>query len=472
MSMGGSSSSRMTRAELLIRAQVADAINRILQETMRCETVEAVAAACLAVAEELTGAQFGFIGELNASGNFDSYAISDTGWGACRIEKTQALAALADLPVRGIWGRVLKDSKPVLSNDPEAHPDSTGVPEGHPLLTSFVGVPVLQRGKATGMIALANKKGGFTQLDLDNVEKLVDAFCECVARKRLELELRTATAVVEDIAVERSRLLLESEERYEAIAHNLPRGIVHIFDSDLRYLFNSGKELARVGLTNEMLVGKSIHDVLPPDLAVMVEREYRKVLQGETVAFEGDFGEQAFLVTAAPLRNEAGEVVQILALSVNVTERKAAEQEVRRLNRELEERVALQSRSILELSTPALSVMDHLVLMPLVGILDTHRAQQLMENLLEAVVASEALVVILDVTGVPTIDTSVAFHLLKVVQATRMLGAEVIVTGFSPEIVQTLARLGLDLAVLRTAGTLRGGLAEALHLLGKRIESD
>src|SRR5215211_5949099 len=127
-----------------------------------------------------------------------------------------------------------------------------------------------------------------------------------------------------------------------------------------------------------------------------------------------------------------------------------------------------QQQAIRELSTPVLQVRDRLLILPIIGVLDSQRARQLTEQLLGAIQANRARVVVLDITGVATIDVTVADHLVQTVEAARLMGASAIITGLSSKIAQTLVDLGVDLSMMRTVGDLQGGLEEAERLLGHR----
>jgi len=128
-----------------------------------------------------------------------------------------------------------------------------------------------------------------------------------------------------------------------------------------------------------------------------------------------------------------------------------------------------QQEAIRELSTPVLQVRERLLILPIIGVIDPQRARQLTEQLLRGIRSNRAKVVVLDITGVPYIDSAVANHLVQTVEAARLLGAIVIVTGLSPEIAQTLVNIGVDLGKMNTVGDLQGGIEEAERLLGYRV---
>ncbi len=134
-----------------------------------------------------------------------------------------------------------------------------------------------------------------------------------------------------------------------------------------------------------------------------------------------------------------------------------------------EEIITQQSLSIQELSTPVIRLWDQILLLPLVGVIDTMRARQFTENLLVAISRYEATVTVVDVTGVPVFDTSVARHIMKTVDAAQLLGSRVIMTGISPEGALTLTKLGLNFSATICRSTLKAGVAEALQMIGKCI---
>jgi rsbT co-antagonist protein RsbR len=129
-----------------------------------------------------------------------------------------------------------------------------------------------------------------------------------------------------------------------------------------------------------------------------------------------------------------------------------------------------QQEAIRELSTPVLQVRDRLLILPIIGGLDTARARQLTEQLLGAIQSNRARVVVIDITGVAAIDLNVANHLVQTVEAARLMGASAIITGLSSKIAQTLVDLGVDLSMMKTVGDLQGGLEEADRLIGYRAE--
>jgi rsbT co-antagonist protein RsbR len=116
-----------------------------------------------------------------------------------------------------------------------------------------------------------------------------------------------------------------------------------------------------------------------------------------------------------------------------------------------------------------LQVRERLLILPIIGVIDPQRARQLTEQLLRGIRANRAKVVVIDITGVPVMDATVANHLVQTVEAARLLGATVIITGLSPEIAQTLVTIGVDLGKMNTVGDLQGGIEEAERALGYKI---
>src|SRR5882762_10286301 len=136
---------------------------------------------------------------------------------------------------------------------------------------------------------------------------------------------------------------------------------------------------------------------------------------------------------------------------------------------ERERVIRQQQEAIRELSTPVLQVRERLLILPIIGVIDSQRAKQLTEQLLRGIRQNRAKVVVIDITGVPSIDSAVANHLVQTVEASRLMGASVIITGLSPEIAQTLVTIGVDLSKMNAVGDLQGGIEEAERQLGYTV---
>ena len=134
--------------------------------------------------------------------------------------------------------------------------------------------------------------------------------------------------------------------------------------------------------------------------------------------------------------------------------------------RKREEVIARQQQEMLELSTPVVRLWDNVLALPLIGTLDSARSQVVMQNLLEAIVSTRSDIAIIDITGVPMVDTLVAQHLLKTVAAARLMGADCIISGIRPQIAQTIIHLGVNLEDVTTKATLADAFALALHRTG------
>ena len=196
-----------------------NAINTVFQQALTCETDEEVARACLVAAQELTRSAFGFVGELSPDGRFDTIALSDPGWEACRMAWSDAAPMIHNMAVTGIWGEVLRTGQSLIAADPASHPARVGMPEGHPPLTCFLGVPLRHGGRITGMIALANKREGYGPADQQAVETLAAAFMAALLRKRAESALRVAHDELEHRVRERTAELQRSNEELEQFAY-------------------------------------------------------------------------------------------------------------------------------------------------------------------------------------------------------------------------------------------------------------
>ena len=168
---------------------IQDGVNTILEATLK-STHEELGEVCLKVAEKVTKSAFGFIGEINPKG-LEDIAISNPGWDACKLYSEQGhRRPPGNFKIHGLYGKVISEGKGFYTNDPAHSPARIGLPEGHPPLKNFLGVPLIDKNKTIGIIAVANKEGGFGDEDLAALEALAPIMVEAFARKKAEEALK------------------------------------------------------------------------------------------------------------------------------------------------------------------------------------------------------------------------------------------------------------------------------------------
>ena len=161
--------------------------------------------------------------------------------------------------------------------------------------------------------------------------------------------------------------------------------------------------------------------------------------------------------------------------SEELLEREKAQKEVEEKLKTIQKQqqtIMQQQQDLLELSTPVTKVWDNVLILPVIGTLDSQRTQIMMENLLQKIVETGCTLAIIDITGVPTVDTQVANHLLKTVTAARLLGAECVVSGISPAIAQTIVHLGIDLSSIRTKANLQEAMIYAMKQNNQQVSDN
>jgi len=218
------------------------------------------------------------------------------------------------------------------------------------------------------------------------------------------------------------------------------------------------------GYSAAEMVGRPVSVLVPPNKPDEVPAILERVKRGERVShFETTRvrkdGEVIDLsLNVSPIRDASGQIIGASTTARDVTEQK-----------KMREALTERAKEILDVSTPVLQVWEGVVVAPFIGTLDTQRAQQFMERLLDKIVQTNSAVALLDVTGVPAIDTRTAQHLIETITSVRLLGAQAILTGVRPAIAQTLAHLGINLADVVTRSSLAAGLRVALDILNLKI---
>lgn len=258
--------------------------------------------------------------------------------------------------------------------------------------------------------------------------------------------------------------LAEAGLDFETLVQNLMDHAIYVLDAEGRVIsWNEGAQRL-IGYTADEIIGKHISVFFTKeDIAIdQPQRGLRMALS------DGRFEEEGWRlrkdgthfwanVVVNAIRDKQNNLLGFAKILRDITER-----------RRTEETLARHAREILEISTPVVQVWEGIVLVPLIGTLDSQRTQQVMEKLLTYIADTNSPVALIDITGVPTVDTQTARHLVETVSAVRLLGAEVFLTGVRPAIAQTLVHLGIELSGVLTRSSLASGLKQALELLAQQ----
>ncbi|MCK5227192.1 MAG: STAS domain-containing protein, partial [Desulfobulbaceae bacterium] len=252
----------------------------------------------------------------------------------------------------------------------------------------------------------------------------------------------------------------------EKVLDNVEEEIM-LLGKDFRILWANKKVFDRYGKDKENVISDhcykvthNIDHICQPPYDICPVEETIKTGKAATVLhthFDKEGNKVYAEVSGYPVY-EKGKVTEFIHISKDVTERVMADEQLRE-----------QQKAILELSTPVVKIWEGIITLPLIGIIDSARAQQIMEGLLSAVVETQASIAIIDITGVPFVDTEVSDRLIKTMKAADLLGTKCILVGIKPEIAQTLVHLGIDLENFETFANLQAGLEQAFKEIGKKV---
>jgi rsbT co-antagonist protein RsbR len=290
-------------------------------------------------------------------------------------------------------------------------------------------------------------------------------------RRLLDEAGKTRVIVASGYDITRHKLnqeqLARSQVELQAIIDGSPV-VLFVKDLEGRFILTNHSFDSGFPHATGFAIGKKDADLLPPEVAEQNRTNDQLALAArapvrfeERIPIKGVF--RTFSASKFPLFDARGEPYAICGIASDITELREGEEERSRLQAQV---IEAQREALRELSTPLLPIAGGVVLIPLVGAIDEGRAALVLETLLEGVAAHRAEIAILDITGVRTVDASVALGLVRAAQAARLLGAEVILTGVSPQAARTLVELATDMRGIKTLSSLEQGVELAMKRAG------
>jgi rsbT co-antagonist protein RsbR len=284
----------------------------------------------------------------------------------------------------------------------------------------------------------------------------------------LEQQMQRYATIEEELRASEERLLFFIEHTPVAVA---------MLDSDMRYILANQRWIRDYHLEGQDIIGRSHYEIFP-DLPECWKEVHRKALAGafeeaEEDPWTRDDGSTEWLNWKCyPWFRGDGSIGGIVFFTEVITKRVLERVELERSREQLRATVEEQERliqAIREMSTPVVPIYDEIIVLPLVGSIDSRRSAQIMEALLNGIQHYAAEIAIIDITGVSVVDTSVANHLIQTTRAASLLGAHCVLVGISAEVAQAMVHLGIDLSSVVTRSNLQAGIEYALDRLGKQI---
>jgi anti-anti-sigma factor len=278
--------------------------------------------------------------------------------------------------------------------------------------------------------------------------------------------LHITPGVIDDL-MESSASLAAERTTLRTIIDSLP-DVMYIKDRESRFVVANQALAQLLGVASpDALIGKTDFELFPRELAAAYAADDQAIMESgialhnkEEPTLQADGTSRWIVTTKVPLQDQQGRTIGMVGRGQDITERRRADAERQRLQEEL---IQAQAAALQELSTPLIPISDTVLVMPLIGRIDARRANQILETLLTGIQAQQADLAIIDITGVNLVDTHVAQVLLQAARAVKLLGAQVVLTGLSPEVAQTLVSLDVDLGDIVTRGTLQSGIAYGLR---------
>ena len=248
------------------------------------------------------------------------------------------------------------------------------------------------------------------------------------------------------------------DELSNKVLNQLPTPVMAI-DKDYNMIFMNQAGFDFLGKSWDELAGKKCYDVFCSEHCGTDDCRMRAVMNGEnseTVRNNIKIKDTVVPIeyTADSLNDREGNIIGGLEYIIDITETIKKEQKLKQ-----------QSRTIMEISTPVIKLWDRILILPIVGVVDSFRAMQMMDTMLNKLKETSSKIIILDIQGVAAVDTAVANHLIKIAKATRLMGCQCIISGISPAVAQTLVQLGIEMVNILTTSDLQEALADAFEIM-------